>query len=265
MTSREAREKMRQEFRWVYLQMNRGVRSSFAPLFLWFELRTILVCLRLSRGGEREQAAALLDASLLAQPVRRVLRGIEVPFAGADPLSELLEADAATGRELGTLYREGKGREYEERLVALYLERVTRLALPPVLGEFFRALVDLENLLALAKQLRWRLQEPRALIGGGTITMKRLEQVLKTGSAAGLACLLRSQPGLGGLPELPENLEHFLLCRLTGKLRKLGRDPLGIGCILAYLWECHIAARNAGLVHHAQVLGAETLDAELIG
>ena len=256
---------MRQEFRWVYLQMNRGVRSCFAPIFLWFELRTILVCLRLCRGGGREQAAALLDASLLAQPVQRVLRGIEEPFAGADPLSELLEADAATVRALGILYREGKGREYEERLVALYLERVTRLALPPVLGDFFRWLVDLENLLALAKQMRWRLEEPRALIGGGTIAIKRLEQVLKAGSAAGLAGLLPSRPGLGELPELPQNLEHFLLCRLTGKLRKLGRDPLGIGCLLAYLWECHIEARNAGLVHHAQVPGNETLDAELIG
>ena len=256
---------MRQEFHWVYFQMNRGVRSSFAPLFLWFELRTILVCLRLCRGGEREQAAALLERSLLAQPVRRVLRGAEEPFAGTDPLSDLLELDAVAGRELGILYREGKGREYEERLVARYLERVTRLALAPVLGDFFRSLIDLENLLALAKQLRWQLKEPRALIGGGTISTKRLEKVLQAGSAAGLAGLLPAQPGLAGVQELPENLEHFLLCRLTGKLRKLARDPLGIGCLLAYLWGCHIEARNAGLVHHAQLLGEETLGAELIG
>jgi hypothetical protein len=265
MTAKEARGKMQQEFRWVYLQMNQALRDIFAPLFLWFEVRSILISLRLHRGGEQEQAAGLLGASLLSQRVQRVLRGEEEPFSGADALSQLLQADAAAGRELGTLYREGKGREYEERFVALYLERVMRLALPPVLGEFFSSLVDLANLLAVAKQMRWRLEEPRALIGGGTIATERLEKVLKEGSAAGLAALLRDQRGPGGEPAQPGNLEHFLLCRLTRKLRKLAKDPLGIGCILAYLWQCYIEARNAGLVHHAAVLGDETLGAELIG
>lgn len=265
MTALEAREKMRQQFRWVYIQMNQGVRDIFAPMFLWFELRTILICLRLRRGGEQEQAAGMLGGSLLATRVQRVLSGDQEPFAGADPLSKLLGAAAKPGSDLGTLYREQKGREYEERCVALYLERMTQLPLHPVLGEFFRSLVDLVNLLALAKQMRWELKEPQALIRGGNIATGRLEKVLKEGSVAGLAALLRSQPGLGGLQALPDNLEHFLLCRLTRKLRKLGRDPLGMGSILAYLWECYVEARNAGVLQHAALLGEETLGAELIG
>lgn len=265
MTAAQASEKMRQEFRWVYLQMNQGMRNLFAPLFLWFEVRTILISLRLRRGGEKEQASPLLEASLLGKRVQRVLRGEEEPFTGKDPLSELLKADAGRSRALGALYREQKGREYEEQFVVLYLERMARLTLHPVLREFSRSLIDQVNLLALAKQLRWQLEDPRALIGGGTIPKERLERVLKEGSAAGLVTLLRSQPGLGELSAPPDDLEHFLLCRLTRKVRKLGRDPLGIGSILAYLWECYVQARNARLVHHAQVPGGETPGAELIG
>ncbi|HEY5513038.1 MAG TPA: V-type ATPase subunit [Geomonas sp.] len=142
---------------------------------------------------------------------------------------------------------------------------MTSLALHPVLREFFRALVDLMNLLFLAKQMRWQLEDPRALIRGGTIATERLEKVLKKGSAAALAALLRSQPGLGDLPAVPDNLEQFLLCRLTRQVRRLGRDPLGIGRILDYLWGCSVEARNASLVHHGAALGDSALAAELIG
>ena len=62
---------MRAEFRWVYRQMNEGLRHTFAPLFLWFEVRTILLCLRFRRGGERRKAAGLLADSLLAKQVQQ--------------------------------------------------------------------------------------------------------------------------------------------------------------------------------------------------
>ena len=257
-----AREKMRQEFRWVYLRMNPRVRDSFAPLFLWFELRTILISLRLRRGGESEKIAELLTDTLLA---RRVQLLLGEPAAGADAVTGLLEEIGGPGRGLGALYREQKGREYEERCTALYLERVLRLPLHPVLREFFRLVIDLVNLLALAKLLRWRLEEPRPFIRGGTFAARRLEKVLENKSSGGLAALFPLRRGAGDLPALPDNPEHFLLCRLTRKVRKLDRDPLGVGCILAYLWDCSVEARNAGLVQHAAALGEQTMRAELIG
>jgi hypothetical protein len=264
MTAAQARLKMREEFRWVYLQMNEGERKTFAPFFLWFEVRTILICLRFRRGGEREKAAALLASSLLAQRVQLVLSGEGKPFARGDALTDLLAAVAEPGLDLGAIREQG-GREFEQRFVALYLERMTRLTLHPVLREFFRSVVDMANLLSLAKQMRWQLVVPRAFIRGGAIATKRLEGLLKERSAARLAVLLRSQPGVGGLPAVPDNLEQFLLCGLTRKVRKLAREPLGIGLILDYLWGRFVEARNASLVHHGAVLGDETLRAELIG
>ena len=264
MSAALARAKMRQEFRWVYLQLDQGMRSTLAPLFLWFELRTILVSLRLRRGGEREveSIADLLSGSLLAKRVRQLLGD---PAAGADDLADLLEAVAEPGRGLGALYRGQKGREYEELFLSLYLERTLRQSLHPVLREFFVAAADQMNLLTMAKLLRWQVEEPQPFIRGGTLATRQLEKVLKGGSLAGLAALLRPQPGPEGLAVLRDNPEHFLLSRLTRKVAKLGRDPLGVGRILAYLWDCTIKARNAGVVHHAAFLGEETLHAELIG
>ena len=264
VTAAQAREKMGREFRWAYLQMNQGVRETFAPFFLWFELRTVLVFLRLRRGGGLEQALHLLDATLLAERVRRVLRAEEEPFTGRDALSELLDETDGPGRELSALYREGKGGAFELRLVVLYLERLTQLPLHPALDEFFRGLVDLLNLLSLAKQLRWKVAEPRALIRGGTIPVAALEKALQGKSGAGVAALLRRLQGADGVPARPENLEHLLLERLTRLVRKRGRDPLDLGNLLAYLWERYLEARNAGLVHHVASLGDETLGAELI-
>jgi len=264
MTAREARRNMRQEFRWVYLQMDQGMRNTFASLFLWFELRTILISLRLQRTSGQGESPPAQEESLLAQRVLRVFSGVEAPFTGSDPLSELLQADAKQIRILGNWYREQKGREYEERFLALYLEMVSRQKLHPVLREFFSALVDLNNLLALRKQIRWQLYPPHPFIEGGTAGRKRLEKAQQEGEP-GLLKLLRSQPGLSELSALPDNLEHLLLVRLTRKVEKLGADPLGIGIILAYLWECTIEARNASVVQHAALLGDETLTAELIG
>lgn len=264
LSPQQARSRMHQEFRWVYLQMNRRMRETFAPLFLWFEIRTITICLRLLRSGEKEQVAVQLAESLLGQRLRSIFTQGASPFAVKGALAGLVEADARQVRQLDAWYREGKGSEYEQRIVSLYLERVTGGRLHPALEVFFRSLVDLNNLVPLAKQMRWRLPYPPVLIPGGTIGRGRLEKVFKEGDESAIVRVLREEPDPGAPEALPGNLEHYLLCRLTRKVRKLAVDPLGAGLILAYLWECYLEARNSALVQHSALFGEEALAAELI-
>lgn len=265
MTDAEAWDPMSSEFRWVYRQMNEGLRQTFAPLFLWFELRTIILCLRFRRGGERGKAAGLLPASLLAKPVQQAMTDDGEPAAVMDALSGLLTAVAEPYRGLGAIYRERGGREHEQRLVTLYLERMTDLPLHPVLREFFRALIDLRNLATLAKQLRWQLHEPQAFIRGGEITTERLGKVLAEENTAGLAALLAALPDMGAPPATPLDPEQQLFGWLTAKVRRLGRDLLGVGLVLDYLWRCFVEAHNLSLVIHGEGLDHETLGAEMIG
>jgi len=265
MTDAEAWDPMRSEFRWVYRQMNERLRQTFAPLFLWFELRTIILCLRFRRGGEGGKAAGLLPASLLAKPVQQALTEEGEPAAVVDAVSGLLAAVAEPYRGLGAIYRERGGRVHEQRLVTLYLERMSALPLHPLLREFFRALIDMRNLVTLAKQLRWQLHEPQAFIRGGEITPERLGKALEEGTAAGLATLLAALPDMGALPAAQLNPEQQLFGWLTGKVRRLGREPLGVGLVLDYLWRCFVQAHNLSLMIHGEGLDHETLQAELIG
>ena len=245
--------------------MNEGLRQTFAPLFLWFELRTIILCLRFRRGGEQGKAAGLLPASLLAKRVQLALTEDGEPAAVMAALSGLLAAVAEPYRALGDIYRQQGGREQELRLVTLYLERMTSLPLHPVLRDFFRSLIDMRNLVTLAKQLRWQLHEPQAFIRGGEITPERLGKVLAEGTAAGLATLLAALPDMGAPPAATLNPEPQLFGWLTGKVRRLGRDPLGVGLVLDYLWRCFVEAHNLSLSIHGEGLDQETLRAELIG
>ncbi len=264
MTDADAWDTMRAEFRWVYHQMNEGLRNTFAPLFLWFEMRTIIICLRFRRGDEREKAAALLPASLLAKQVQHALTGDGETAAVIDSLAPLLAAVAEPFRGLGDFYRKRGGREHEQRLVTLYLERMTHLPLHPMLGEFFRSVIDMRNVVTLAKQLRWQLNEPQAFIRGGEIHPERLKKALEEGTVAGLATLLGALPDMGALPAVPANPEPHLFNWLTNKVRRFGRDPLGVGLVLDYLWKCFVEAHNVSLVVHGEKLDQETVRKELI-
>ena len=264
MTEAGAWDRMHAEFRWVYRQMNEGLRNTFAPLFLWFEVRTILICLRFRRGGERGKAAGILATSLLAEEIQRVLAGEGEATAVIDALAVLLAAIAEPYRDLGSIFRDRGGREYEQRLVTLYLEQMTDLPLHPVLREFFRSVVDMRNLVTFAKQMRWQLHESGAFIRGGEIPPERIVKALEEGTTAGLVTLLGALPDMGELPAAPGNPEQLLLGWLTKKVRRIGRDPLGIGLVLDYLWKCFVEAHNLSLVLHCEDLDRETMRAELI-
>ena len=255
---------MHAEFRWVYRQMNEELRNTFAPLFLWFELRTIILCLRFLRGLDRGKAGGLLPGSLLAKRVQRVLTGEGEPAAAMDALAGLLAAVAEPFRGLGTVFRERGGREFEQRLATLYLERMTGLPLHPVLGEFFRSVIDMRNLVTLAKQIRWQLHEPRAFIRGGDIPPERLGKAREENSSVALATLLGALPDMGEIPATQVNPEPLLLGWLTRKVRRLGRDPLGIGLVLDYLWQRFVEAHNLSLILHCGDLDHAAVSAELI-
>jgi hypothetical protein len=123
----------------------------------------------------------------------------------------------------------------------------------------------MRNLVTLAKQLRWRLHEPQAFIRGGDIPPERLVKALDEGTAAGLAALLGSLPDLGSFPAAPANPEPLLYGWLTRKVRRLGRDPLGTGLVLDYLWQCFVEAHNLSLILQSEDPDREQVRAELIG
>jgi vacuolar-type H+-ATPase subunit C/Vma6 len=181
-----------------------------------------------------------------------------------DTLAGLLAAVAEPCRDLGKICRQRGGRAFEQRLVTLYLERMADLPLHPVLREFFRGVIDMRNLVTLAKQLRWRLSEPLAFIRGGEISTERLVKAREEGTVAGLALLLRALPDMGAVPTTPANPEPLLYGWLTRKVHRLGRDPLGTGLVLDYLWRCFVEAHNLSIILQCEGPDHEPARGELI-
>ncbi|WP_136525530.1 hypothetical protein [Geomonas ferrireducens] len=254
---------VREEYRWVYRQMNPCLRKRFAPYFLWFELRSILIALRHLRSGEKELADLSLAGSMLSPDVRVLFSSAAAPFADASPLIRILQAQVSEARQLAAWYREGKGREYERKMVSLYLEGVGREQLSPPVGLFFALLTDVKNLVALAKQLRWGVPDAAAFMDGGTIHRRLLCEELQKGGRE-LGQLLRKTLRRGTPESVPERVEHALLTHLTGRIRREARTRSGEAFILAYLWECHLRATNEALRFRAGSFGEEGLATELI-
>lgn len=252
-----------QELAWLYAQMEQGTRLSFAPLFLYFELRTVILCLRQRLAGDGGNCAQLLRFSLLSPQVQRVLQAEHDTPAVISELSALFAALAQPFKGLGQAYREHGMAGFEERLATVYLEQVATGRLHPVLGEFFRRLIDVRNAMTLAKHRRWRITSPPCFIKGGSIKETLfLEAAREAEGSAALSVLHRLAGPQADLAA--GNLESILLGRLTRLVRGMGREPSGIGCILDYLWQTAMQARNLSLFLHGERIGPDLLGGELI-
>lgn len=251
------------EFTWVHAQMEPRLRECFTPLFCWFELRTVILVLRLREGGDHSRAAALLDESLLAPAVRRRLGGGE-PAEAVAGLGAILSAENGKfGRLAETFRREGRP-GVEEDLVTLWLEGVATKRLHPPLGEFFRRLIDLRNVVALAKGLRWRPASPPPFVGGGSLSPALLGEIAARGEPEALLRLLERLGG-GGVEEwAAANPEPPLLGALTKEIRRWGKEGSGIGPILDHLWRCCLEARNLGIIIRGRDLDREAIRRELV-
>jgi hypothetical protein len=252
------------ELDWLYRQMDERVRDSFAPVFFWFELRTLLISLRFLRGGDGPKVTELLATSLLAERVKRVLKGGEKAAPVVDALISRLKAVAERCWRLRGIYRDVGAREFEEQLLAIYLERVAGEAPHLLIREFFRALIDMRNLLILYKQLRWNIGKPAAFVKGGDIGRSKLRNIAERRDLAEVTQLILSLPGMGEPPASRENVEHLLLGWLTRRVRRWGREPAGVGPILDYLWRCYLEALNLGLLIHGRGMETELLAAEVV-
>ncbi len=257
------RSGLQREFAWVHQQMGRGLQTIFEPFFLPLELRTLFMALRLrSRGEEGHTLAGVLRFSLLCGPVKRLLlEGTDLPAILAG-VGANVDFWPGAGRALpGILQQQGLV-GCEERLVNACLEHAARSRLHPAVVPFVTRLIDMENICALAKLLRWRMAE-HGFIEGGSIRGALLREAARdlVGGKArrliGRVLGVEADPASAGLVPL-------MAARLGRILRRQGREPDGIGLILDYLWRRLTETRNLSLLLHGADLDRETLEREMV-
>jgi len=252
------------EFRWVYFQLNRRLREVFRPFFLYSELKTIFICLRYIEGEKDGRIGSLLSSSVLSEKVKRILQGSRDITAAVKGIEGLfLSLSPGFSGLTETLDREGlKG--VEEVMTETFLEHTARSKIDSVLKGFFARIIDSRNVLALCKQLRHEAKGPPPFLEGGSFTKKRFPELSERKDIFAISSLIEKLTGIA--IERPDTaaVENALYRGITRFLKKAGREPLGTGPILDYLWKCSLEARNLSLILYGGDISREKIEAEMV-
>jgi hypothetical protein len=252
----------RKELAWLFQQMNRTLRRQLNPVFTVFELRTLINCLRHKSSHAHDAIEVLLKDSLLTPKLKRILLRNEEPQTTIAATSAWLANQQQDFAELTDVYAEDGLRGFERELYHRYLRHTLTGHHPVVVQKVLGHLVDLHNLLALYKKLRWELEPPCDFLAGGSIDLPRLKKTEAQGRLPALANLLDRLPG--GVGFSAERAETALMRTLTRELRLARRDTNGIWTIVNFAWGQFIQARNLRLLQLCPDLEANALAAELI-
>lgn len=249
------------ELSWVYRQLNNRLRAIFAPLFLSFEVRTLILCLRNKAARDMGKVAELLNYSLLCDEIRQALLAEEEFAKTIKSVAGRLTQFSPQFLGIDEIYGSQGLRAFEETLVRTSLEHFSQSKLHPLIRTFFVHFLDQRNLISFYKHLRWGIGEAPPYLPGGTIPESKLRDILAGGKIEELERLLKPKRGKikgdGGV-------EVVLVRELTKQVREAGRDVVGMGPILDYIWRRYIEARNMGTLLYGKELDPDVLARELI-
>ncbi|KAF0216105.1 MAG: hypothetical protein FD174_3867 [Geobacteraceae bacterium] len=248
----EVWQNLLRELVWLYCQMDQRVREIFSPVFVCFELRTLVLCLR--NKGERNdrKIEELLFYSLLAGKVQKALKADQDLPGVIDAVAGVLSAGAMRFGRLRNIYREQGLTGFEQGLTNLSLGEVIKGPLHPLIREFISRLIDTRNVMTLYKHLRWRIKAPPAFIEGGGIRESALREIAEKNDMAEVSPLIRRLTGEEVEAASAGNVERLLLTAITRLVRRRGREPAGTGLILDHLWRCYVEALNLSLLIHCR-------------
>ena len=258
-------KRMLKEYRWVYLQMNRGLRNMFRPFFLYSEIKTIVWCLRHKIEKESNtETEDLLLFSLLSKEVKDVLKKeadlsllleeFEKKYlssmSGAAGLKEIFEKEGLKG--------------VEEKLVNGFINQIIALKLHPVLHSFFVYLIDKQNIITLCKYERWDIKTDPLFIPGGSISESMLRKAVQDGGMSPIIRLVHQRTGISVKEPGVSEIENTLFAALTKYLRVKAREGSGPGLLLDYLWKIYIEALNFSILLYGRGFDKVTLRKELV-
>lgn len=231
---------------WLYPRLERPLRAAILPYLEIEAMKCLLLALRYRLGGETVPPG-LLHQPWLASELATLLEKPGEATVVVTRLEPWLADDYRFASGLLSGYLKGGPGQVEQQLAAGMLGHALARARAPVVLMAVRFLADVRNLLAILRYWRWRVQTAPPLLAGGELDAHVLACVWAAGDTATLQRLVARLVGVERLDLEPRAAERELLNGLTRRLRRAGRDPLGIGVVIDYLWRCQIAARNHAL------------------
>ncbi len=248
---------LKRELWWAARQMNDRLREVFHPVYVYFELGTLFSSIRYRARRDTEEAVErTLEMSLLSPALKEAIK------KAASPAEAVKAAEMAFAAS-STAYRDVAGAprlaDAEQGLTDIFLGEAAAGAPHPVIRGFFRAVIDMRNIVSAYKRLRWGTGQAPPLLEGGNIKTSRIRGL------ASEAALFSALKGLTGLAvERPSDMDRLFLGRLLAYSREAARSAGAVGVVLDYLLRCHAEARNLRLLLAGRALDRELLRSELV-
>jgi hypothetical protein len=252
------------EYRWVYGQMNGRLRETFSLFFLYAELRTICICLRQTKDRKSARLEELFEESLLSDELRRVCLSSPDSSTAIALISRIFSRLSPVFSDLPRCFVDEGLRGVERRLTDLFLEYAAEQRLHPLIKVFMVRMIDARNLIRLAVSVQQESAGPSAFIARGTVPKEQLVQIQQRKDLMAVDALVRQYAGVKVELQDPSQIEHALYRATTQYLKQAGRDPLGVGTILDYLWRCSMEAMNLSLLFYGKNLERDVLANELV-
>jgi hypothetical protein len=238
--------KLPSELAWVHARLDRRSRSKLTPYLEGLAMRELLLTLRyrlvkepLPQGSTTEP---LLNPALVT-----LLQDDTDPALLTAVLEQHLVGDYPFAAGLQRCHLDQGPGGVEQKLGSGILQHGLARASAPVIAMTLRYQIDMRNLLAVLKHWRWQLKSAPSLLTGGDLDPERLTRVWHNRDLVFMGRMVGQLAGTPP-PEIePRSIERVLLDGLSRRLRRSGRDPLGLGVIIDYLWRCRVALCNRSL------------------
>lgn len=252
------------EYRWVYSRMNEELRLLFSPFFLYAELRTLFIGMRHLKNKTPGKAAGLFEQSLLSPRIKAVLSESADPAAAVARLENIFRSLSVKFTGMNALFESAGLRGIEQFITDAYLALLMEGRLDALMRAFFSRLADARNILALSACLRHERKCDISFIPGGAVSADRLRAIAAGEGMPGLYSLVRICSGVKIETKDAMKIEAAFAKGITRFLKRAGRDVLGAGLILEYLWRCSLEVMNLSLLVSTRELDRETVIGELV-
>jgi len=238
------------ERQWLYGQMNTALRRATAPVFFYFEIKTLTQCLRYAEAGHFEPIDHLVERSLMALGLKKILRSGASVHEVVERLERFFHDSPLPLRGLADCFREKGVQGCEEMIRKFFFVQALNKVHERDTRFFFQYFIALRNTLTVAKSRRWKKEEtPRVAVGSEigsrttslTATEDRLRRMIRglTDGKEVAAAELH--------PVVLESLLDAALMRVLARRRRAGGEAAA--CI-EYLLRSRFVAKNSGILQH---------------
>jgi len=235
------RKGLDREYSWIFSLLNKKTTKTFTPFFSLFEVERLLSCLRLDRRGESSQVPQILSDSLLSRPAGSLIEMVRDPAGKLIGIMDLLEFPSDTRSRMERMLVDESWTDIEAVFWETYLKWATGSSRRKDLTFFFQTRVDMRNLLAMHKALRWQSEKSPPFIDEGSFPQSSLDRFMKADSLKGLEDFARRRLAQRASGNLEFDLIHGLAILLHRRARFAGGGPT---MILSHLWNLYAGLRQ---------------------